>query len=228
LNLYFLVEGRRTEKAVYEAWVGHCFPGLRRIERPEDLDEDCFRLVAANGYPDYLERIRDVLEESREIAKNRIDHLFVCVDAEEESFEDRLAEVEGVIRAEHPIVPWTVVVQNCCIETWFLGNRSYVKANPSIDPDLEQFMSRYDVRTRDPEELPNLWPDRFATRAAFHEAYLKAVHRERHEPYRKSKPRVVSEKSYLLQLSKRSNETAHLPSFGRLAATWRELGAPEL
>lgn len=227
MNLYFLVEGR-TEKAVYEAWVGHCFPGLRRIERPEDLDEDCFRLIAASGYPDYLERIRDVLGEIREIARNRVDHLFVCVDAEEERFEDRSAEVEGVIRAENPVVPWTVVVQNCCIETWFLGNRSYVKANPTIDPDLGQFMSLYDVRARDPEELPNPWPDRFATRAAFHEAYLKAAHRERNESYRKTRPRVVSRKDYLLGLVGRSDETAHLPSFGRLAAAWRELGAAEL
>ena len=33
MNLYFLVEGRRTERWVYPAWLGYLLPHFTRVDR---------------------------------------------------------------------------------------------------------------------------------------------------------------------------------------------------
>ncbi len=37
MNLYFLVEGRRTEKKIYGAWIHHVFPYLREAATIEEV-----------------------------------------------------------------------------------------------------------------------------------------------------------------------------------------------
>ncbi len=50
MNLYLLVEGRRTEARIYHSWIARLFPGVRLAERPEDVTENCFRLISGGGY----------------------------------------------------------------------------------------------------------------------------------------------------------------------------------
>ena len=224
MNLYCVVEGERTEKLVYRAWLKHLFPKLDEVFRPEDVRENSLRLVVGYGYPSYLDVIDQVFAEIRDIVRNRVDQVFVCVDAEEVGYGRRLAEIEHRIRESAPVVGWTVVIQDCCLETWLLGNRPFVKANPQKDPRAIEYRGLYDVRRADPEKMPNLEPDHFGTRAQFHEDYLRAVFRERNERYSKKRPGRACDSRYLTALTERIETTGHLASFRNLMNACRALG----
>ncbi len=219
MNLYLLVEGKRTEKKLYGSWLLHLFPELRIVERPEDVTENCLRLVSGKGYPQYLELVETVLGEIATV-KNRIDHLFVCVDAEEVSLTDRLAEVDEWVKLCQPQIRYSVIVQNCCVETWLLANRRFLKRNPQSER-LRRFKRFYDVGELDPEGMPVMSPHR--TRARFHEAYLKEMFRERGQSYSKKAPGEAASPGYLDELMNRYDETKHIPSFGRFLTLCRSL-----
>jgi len=222
VNLYFLVEGRRTEMKIYAAWLSHVFPTLQLVQRPEDVTDDCLRLITGGGYPQYLERVAEVLEEIVTIVGNRVDRLFVCADAEDMSLDDRHQEITESIEALQPTVRYSVIVQNCCIESWLLGNRRFLKRNPQ-DEKLRVFKSYYDVGQLDPEAMEPMQP--YKRKAHFHEDYLKAVYRERGLSYTKKNPKPATEEHYLKALVERFDETSHIRSFGRLIDDWRDLGA---
>lgn len=223
MNLYFLLEGERTEKKVYESWIQIAFPGLRLVERIEDVTEDCFRLLSGGGFPLILDRISEAVAEIA-LAKGRFDHFFIGLDADGLGWVARKQAAETHLEGLLLTVPTTVIVQNCCIESWFLGNRAFVRTQPQ-DPELIEFRAFYDVRTEDPEQMPAMPPAAAAQPQQFHFRYLKACFRERGLSYNKSRPAEVGERHYLDQLVKRVDDTGHLASFGELIAAWRGLGA---
>lgn len=223
MNLYFLLEGERTEKKVYESWIRIAFPGLRLIERIEDVTEDCFRLLSGGGFPQILDRISEAVAEIA-LAKGRFDHFFICLDADGLGAAARKQAAVAHLQGLPLTVPATVIVQDCCIESWFLGNRAFVPARPQ-DPELSGFRAFYDVRTEDPERMPAMPPADAAQPQQFHFRYLKACFRERKLSYNKSRPVEVGERHYLDQLVKRVDDTGHLASFGELVTAWRGLGA---
>lgn len=129
MKLYFLVEGRRSEPQIYRRWLKCVLPDLREVRHASELSGDGYRLRSAGGYPGILDRIGGSVEEVRS-AGIRLDEFFVCLDSEEQSYDDRLAEVERVLQELSPPFRFTVVVQNCCIETWLLGDRSLLRPPP--------------------------------------------------------------------------------------------------
>ena len=46
MNLYFLVEGRRTEKKVYGAWIHYVFPHLRKAATIEEVESNHFFMIS--------------------------------------------------------------------------------------------------------------------------------------------------------------------------------------
>lgn len=222
MNLYFIVEGRRTEMKIYAAWLSHVFPMLRLVKKPEDVTEGCFRVIAGGGYPRYLERIAEVLGEIETVVRNRVDRLFVCADAEEVNFEDRHQEITEWIEKLSPSIRYSVIVQNCCIETWFLGNKQFLKRNPQ-GAKLREFKAYYDVVKLDPENMKPKRPHKL--KVLFHKNYLKAVYRERGLSYTKKNPYPATEEHYVKALVERFDQTSHIRSFGRLIDDWRALGA---
>lgn len=222
MNLYFVVEGRRTEKKIYAEWLSHVFPTLRLVQRAEDVTEGCLRVITGGGQPQYLERVAEVLEEIAAIVGNRVDRLFVCADAEDASFEERHREISEAVERLNPAIRFSVIVQNCCIETWLLGNRRFLKRNPE-DARLRTLKSYYDVGELDPEDMEPMPP--YKRKAHFHEDYLKAVYRERGLSYTKKNPYPATDEHYLKALVERFDQAAHIRSFGRLVGDWRDLGA---
>ena len=61
MNLYFLVEGDRTETKLYRRWIGHTLPHLSEVHLVSDLTGDRFYIISGGGYPSYVDRIRDSL-----------------------------------------------------------------------------------------------------------------------------------------------------------------------
>jgi hypothetical protein len=142
--------------------------------------------------------------------------------SEEQTFEERLEELDSHIRSRNPVVRYTVVIQDCCIETWFLGNRRFVKKKPERS-EFRDFRDFYDVREMDPEKMGTMEP--YRSRAQFHFEYMREVCRERGLSYSKKKPGPAVDASYLSELVRRHRETAHLQSFGQLVAVWESMGA---
>jgi len=220
LNLYVLVEGEETERKVYRAWFSHFFPRLVKVDRIEDIQDNHYFMITGDGYPKYVDKISAALKDVRN--HEDIDHLFICVDAEELSFEEKLAEIEKVVAAGPVPRSCFIIVQDCCIETWFLGNGPFMRKNPQSEA-LRKWKEFYDVSQDDPEKIPH--HPGYVTRAQSHLAYLKEMMRERNRAYSKTNPGPVIEMDYFEKLVSRNFNTGHLRIFGRLVSVWRDLGA---
>lgn len=228
MNLYLLVEGRRTERKLYRSWLGHCFPTLKEVERPEDLTGDSFFLISGNGYPQYLNQIPASLEDAARLGA--VDHLFICVDAENEprskcehDIRDQLNKAAADLQRKGLQYRGQlhVIVADCCIETWLLGHQKLVPRNPS--DGLAAFKQFYDVSKEDPEHMD--CPPGYLRKAHYHLAYLKALHRNHGQTYSKERPGIACEANYLAALQNRVQSTQHLQSFGHLWNTWTTMGA---
>lgn len=220
MNVYFLVEGEKTEMEVYPRWLSTLAPNLRRVASPDEADSDCYYLGSGFGYPSILtEFLPEAVETVNEL--RTYDFLVLVADTDDFSVEERREEIEGFL-SKQGLVLWkaelVLILQHCCIETWFLGNRTFFPANPR-DERLQRFIAHHNVSSDDPELMaqPEWFP---GNRAEFHEMYLDAMFRERfggrlHTPsYKKEAPRHVQDQSYLEQLKNRvSDESSHLKSF---------------
>jgi hypothetical protein len=224
VNLYFLVEGDRTEPRVYREWLRHQFPELIQVGTLAQVTSNCYILFRGNGYPSYLKRIGRALADIRD--RPLIDHFFVCIDSEERSYADRFEEVRKVVediatktgmRTHHPRLQSHIIVQHCCVETWFLGHTKMLRRNPE-SARLIEMKEFYNVSVDDPEGMGR--PPGYLTRASFHLAYLQEMLREQGKMYTKTNPGVVLERNYLDALQHRCSTTGHLPSLQKLFTTW--------
>lgn len=228
MNLYFLVEGKQTEKKVYRSWIGHVFPYLKRAELIGDVREDSYRLFSIEGNTDRVDNIERALAEINQHnataannGKEPFDHLFVCLDAEDVAVGIRLSQVENLVVGKVGPTLCHAIIHNCCIETWFLGNKKMLKRNPQ-STGLRKWKTFYDVSVNCPELMGAF--SGYRTRAQFHFDYLKEMLRERNLRYSKEFPSAVQEEGYLKALVDRHEKTGHIQSFGRLLLLWRTLG----
>lgn len=221
-NLVLLVEGD-TEKQLYEAWLGHRVPALTRVPLIADLHSANYVLVNGKGYPQFL-RILVALLRDIHTYPGRVTEFWICVDSEEEMYEGRYQYLTNIldghrnelgISGSNPLLTCRIIVQHCCMETWLLGNAGFLRQGPQ-GRDLVEFKRFFDVSTQDPEEM-RTFPG-YITRASFHEAYLKAMFRERGHSYSKQHPGVAREANYLDALEQRCRTTQHLHSLNVLFA----------
>ena len=229
MNLYFLVEGDRTERKLYRRWIGHALPHLSQVDRVSDLTGDRFYIISGGGYPSYVDRIRDSLLDLKD--HPAVEDFFICIDSEERSYAEKLAEElaraerDTRVRDGNPHFRSHVIVQHCCAETWFLGHRKMMTRNPT-SPDLLHFQRFFDVRTADPEDMGRL--PGYVTRASFHLAYLKAMLVEKNPGlhYTKRNPGEVLESHYFGALRERC-AAGDLASLRVLVDTWDTLAPPQ-
>ena len=228
MNLFFLVEGQRTEPRVYDAWIKHVFPQLRRAKDIMDVDTNCYCIFSGYGYPQYRKRLQKAFLEIGDHPV--IDHFFLCLDSEEQDYAARIIEVQQVIEEtavktgihqKNHRLELHLVVQHCCIETWFLGHRKMLRKAP-MSPQLAEMKRFYDIGENDPELMGK--PDGYPTRAIYHLAYLKEMLRERDKTYSKEHPGVVCARDYLDALHERCVTTGHLGSLSVLLSVWERLG----
>jgi len=91
MNLYFLVEGKRTEVKVYPKWLGYLLPAFKRVKYPNEAVENNYFLISGNGYPCILNQIITSIEEINELGN--YNHLIVCLDAEENTVEEHINSI---------------------------------------------------------------------------------------------------------------------------------------
>lgn len=237
MNLLFLVEGEKTEPKVYKAWLQHIFPSLTFVIRPEDMTTNTCRIVAGNGYPNMVSKPKQYSGVSRLEAllldiKNycNVNHFFICVDSEDESYVSRYHEVKTKLEsfiASHNVdtskTEIHIIIQHCCIETWALGNakipHQYTATKSSTL--LAEFQAYYNVLVDDPEQMLCCPPSHaFRTKAKFHKKYLEEYLKEFGLSYSKKNPKFIEERSYLDGLKERCESTTHLSSLKLLLDTW--------
>lgn len=215
MNLYFVLEGEETEVQLYPQWIKHILPNYTKVDFENQVTSDNFYIFSGGGIPSIY---RHVVNAIKNINDNPIyDKLIVCLDGEEIGINARLLEIESYISNSNVELnekcELHFVIQNICIETWFLGNQKIVKKIPE-GLKLRSFLDHFNITIEDPELMSKM--PAYRNRAHFHYSYFREVLKEHNLVYRKSRPTVVMEKSYFKQLSKRVNETDHIPSFKQL------------
>ena len=211
MNIYFLVEGKRTEAKVYPEWLSHLLPDLVRVQAPGEVNQKNYFLISGGGFPSLLDNhLRNSIEDVN--SSGNYNYLVVCLDADEQTIPERVQEVNNFILREELKLKncqLEIIVQNRCIETWFLGNKRAYPRHP-VDREFIEYSGFYDVSLEDPE-LMGIFRD-FNNHAQFHHQYLKKMLLEKNIRYTKVNPRGVVEPNYLNQLISRTEQTRHLGS----------------
>jgi hypothetical protein len=229
MNLAILVEGSETEPQVYRAWLRRLLPAMREVQAVADLSTDGYVLVKGMGIPSYVRRLAALLKDIDD-HPGSVQALWICIDAEEATYEQRRRKVSDAIAngkvgtrlsITNPTLDIRILVQNCCIETWFLGHEAFARAGTQARAIVD-YRRFYDVSERDPEQMPAKGG---ALRADFHLDYLQAMLAEHQQPYSKKNPGIVLDPSYFDALHKRCARTGHLPSFQALLDALRAAGA---
>lgn len=212
MNVYFFVEGK-TERKVYPAWLSFLTP-LNRVNQAASVSQNTYYLFHTGGYPQLYNHLENAVLEINEIAK--FQYFVICLDADDCTIEERTAEIEAKFQEKQLTLQHgcqlKIIIQNRCIETWFLGNAKIYKQNPD-DELLRAYLRFYDIGNNDPELM--LKPNQFSNSIAqFHAEYLRLFLQERNVFYTKEYPREVVEKYYFDELKKRFETTGHIASFG--------------
>ncbi|MEQ8536396.1 MAG: hypothetical protein RIB93_02865 [Coleofasciculus sp. D1-CHI-01] len=68
MNIYFLVEGKSTEKKIYPKWLEYLLPELIRVKYHDQVQKNNYYLISAKGYPailyDALDNAIDKIKET--------------------------------------------------------------------------------------------------------------------------------------------------------------------
>jgi len=204
MNVYFLVEGKRTETKVYPNWISHLVPNLKRVMYFDEIDKNNYFLFSSHGYPSIFDDIPKAVKDINQCGKYT--YFVICLDADEITVEERKNEVLEVLQADvlELKAKLIIIVQNRCFESWFLGNSKVYPRNPQ-DESLKQYCKFYNVSIEDPEMMPGF--QGFNSISQFHADYLKRMLKEKRINYSKRNPGTVGEYHYLKALQKRVKDT---------------------
>lgn len=226
MNIYFLVEGKQTERKVYPKWLSILLPEITEVDFFDDVVALNYKIFSGNGFPHLLHNHLQASIEDINAAGN-YDYFVICLDSDDFTVQERTDEILEFISSNNlEILPQTklkIVVQQKCIESWLLGNRKIFKTNPH-NQNLVDSIQFYDVSKSDPEKMQK--PEHYVGSIAnFHFGYLRDLLRERNISYSKKFPRDVVEAHYLKELILRSEETEDLSTFRVFLDFCKELRA---
>jgi hypothetical protein len=211
MNYYIIVEGI-AEKKIYSSWIPVLNPSLKMVDFASQIDENNFYIISGGGYPAYLDLIEGAIDTINEIGN--VDHLVIAVDSEDNTKDEKIDEINGMINGKYCSAQIYTIIQHFCIETWGLANIKIGPRNPKMEK-VREYKSIHNVLTEDPELLPpnhNLG----LNRAQFAFVYLKALFNDRQKQmtHSKSNPKTMMHKKYLEELINRYTDTGHIESFG--------------
>ena len=200
MNLYFLVEGK-TERKVYPQWLSHLLPNFSRVDTYDEVSKNNYFLISGGGFPSLLDtQLRLSIEEVN--ASGKYNFLVVCLDSDDESPDDKKAMVHHFLEKNRLEISCQlkIIVQNKCMETWFMGNQVVYPRN--ISEDFRPFANFYDVLKNDPELMQK--PKSFVESSSiYHYEYLRQMLLEKNIRYSKTRPNEVGKAYYLEELRKR-------------------------
>lgn len=203
MNIYFLVEGRRTEIKIYPKWLSYLLPELIEIDDFYDVSENNYYIFSGGGIPNIYNHLKNAIQDVNEVDK--YDYFILILDAEEFSVQDRKDEIEQKINklAFQGIylksTTFATIVQNRCIETWFLGNDTLIDNDTLINNGqakknlINEYINYYDISTNNPEQMGKYT---FNTHAQFHKKYLREILKSKGMRYSEGNIKDVGTKKY--------------------------------
>jgi hypothetical protein len=215
MNIYFLVEGKRTEMKVYPKWLSYLVPELRRSAAFNTVTKNNYFIFSGNGFPSLLDNhLRNCVIDINNTGN--YDYFVICLDADDQNIEACKQEIIDFMTTENICLnektQFKIIVQNKCLETWFLANPKIFKKNPSSD-FLRECIAFYDVQKEDPELMEKL-PSFEGSTSVFHSSYFQELLFEKAKiHYTKNNPREVGEEYFLKQLMERNQKTNHIQTF---------------
>ncbi len=214
MNIYFLVEGKRTEMKVYPKWLSYLVPELQKVQWHYQVVKNNYCIFTGDGFPSLLyTQLKNSVEDVN--ASDCFDYFVICLDADEQSIEACKQEILNFMSEEkivlNPNTRFEIIVQNKCLETWFLANPKIFKKNPN-SAFLRECIAFYNVKKDDPELMGKL-PDFEGSTSVFHSSYLQDLLAERNVTYSKKNPQSVVEEYFLRELILRNQKTNHIQSF---------------
>lgn len=214
MNIYFLVEGKRTEMKVYPKWLSYLVPELKKVKHFDAVTTNNYFMFSGNGFPSLLDNhLRNCVIDINNVGN--YDYFVICLDADEQNVTACTQEILDFMANErislNAKTQFEIIVQNRCLETWFLANPKIFKKNPNSD-FLRECVEFYNVKKDDPELMRKL-PDFEGSTSVFHSSYLQELLAEKNVSYSKKNPQSVVEEYFLKQLVERSQKTNHIPSF---------------
>lgn len=176
MNIYLLVEGQSTEADVYPAWMAHLLPELERVDNYDEVEQNNYYLFSSYGIPHVEKDIVNAAEDINSLGK--YDYFVICTDADAATVSQRETKILGLLKdSDISLINKTslkIIVQNRCMETWFLGNRKVYTRYPQNNPGFIEYSTFYDVSENDPELM--LKPGNFeGSISKFHFQYLRYV-----------------------------------------------------
>ena len=170
-------------------------------------------LISGKGYPailnDGLDNAIDKIKETK-----NYDYLVLCVDADEDTVEERENYIRELIENKKQNLGKTeviIIVQNRCIETWLLGNNNLFDSRQPMESPLSEYAVYYDISKNDPELMGDFG---MRNHADFHFKYLEEIFRAKGLSYKKRNPGEAKEKHYLEAIQKRVKDNpTHLQTF---------------
>jgi hypothetical protein len=190
--------------------LAYLLPEMERVQNFDKVEDNNYYLISGGGFPSIYHHLKNAIEEVNSIPK--YDYLILCLDADESSVDERVQQITNFIEKENLGIinsDFKIIVQNRCLETWFLGNRVVYPRQPDGET-FREYAKFYNVSVDDPE-LMGLYRG-FKSISLFHYSYLKEMLAERNVRYTKYNPQGVIEVPYIEQLIARVEDTNHLRS----------------
>lgn len=214
MNIYFLVEGKRTEMKVYPKWLSILIPELTKVRWYHEVVNNNYCIFTGDGFPSLLDNhLKNSIDDVN--SSGNFDYFIICLDSDDDSIEERRNQVLDFIEEKNihlnENTKLEIIVQNKCFETWFLGNPKIFKKNPTSSV-LIDYIRHYNVKNEDPE-LMEKPVDFEQTTAIFHSIYLQEILSARKIQYSKKNPQEVTEEYFLKELIRRNDKTNHIKSF---------------
>lgn len=210
MNLYFIVEGE-TERKVYPSWLSYLLPELQRVKNPSQAQTNNYYLISGGGFPSLYQEVEAAVENIN--ISQKYDYLIISTDADENTVEYMQQEIREYFienKLDLGNTQLQIVIQNRCIETWFLGNSKIYSRQPQSQRLLD-YTRYYDVSKDCPELMGKYNCERHAE---FHGSYLKELFTAKERKYSKTMPGDVQQEYYLKELQSRSAKQAnHLATF---------------
>ena len=224
MRWYVVVEGLKTEKAIYDSWIKHLNPAMQNCGTYNAVQDNSYFIVAGYGYPNYLQEIKSAIDDIN--ANKDIGELVIGVDSENMEHAEKNKEIQDVVDANPCHATVHIIVQHFCIETWLLGNKKVIPRSPQ-NKKLKEYKKLWDVVQKDPEGLPPNVSEGL-NRAQFALKYLRTALVEKGQSYSKNSPGISLDLTYLDQLKRRVSETTHIPSFKKFLDVFEAKNSPAI
>jgi len=100
MNIYFLVEGKRTEMKVYPKWLSYLIPELQRSTTFDSVTKNNYFIFSGNGFPSLLDNhLRNCVIDVNNAGN--YDCFVICLDADEQSIEACKQEILDFMEKEN-------------------------------------------------------------------------------------------------------------------------------